>query len=117
MDPGPRHLISPVGSQFQLDCSVAVGYFPLWIVFLSKFNREYLSDGLDLVHLRQNNITVREFNNRSSQLVVNPTTVQLVNYIECIAQDIIGVRTRGQRVKVTIYGKSKHHRLLMALFT
>ena len=99
-------MISPVGSQFQLNCSVARGNRIIWAVFVVPvLNRELLSDGSDKNLLQQRGITVRELNNHSSQLVVNPTTVELVNYIECIAQDNTGVRTRGQRVNVTIYGK------------
>ena len=106
-DPGPRHVISPVGSQFQLNCSVAVGHCIAWAVFVTPLNRELLSDsGFDETLLRQRGITVRELSNdHSSQLVINATTVQLVNYIECIDQDpVSGSKSRGQRVNVTIYG-------------
>ena len=100
-------MISPVGSQFQLNCSVVVGHGVLWAVFVSPLlDRELLtSDSVDVELLRQRGITVRELSDHSSQLVVNATTVQLINYIDCIAQDNNGVRTRGQRVNVTIYGK------------
>ena len=99
-------MISPVGSQFQLNCSVAVGHRVLWAVSITPVDRELLtSDSVDVELLRQHGIIVRELSDHSSQLVVNPTTVQLVNYIDCIAQDNNGVRTRGQRVNVTIYGK------------
>ena len=67
-------MISPVGSQFQLNCSVAVGHGVAWAVFITPLNRELLSDsGLDETLLRQCGITVRELSNdHSSQLVVNP---------------------------------------------
>ena len=100
-------MISPVRSQFQLNCSVAVGHGVAWAVFITPLNRELLSDsGFDETLLHQHGITVRELSNdHSSQLVVNPTTVQLVNYIECIDADpVSGSKSRGQRVNVTIYG-------------
>ena len=100
-------MISPVGSQFQLNCSVAVGHHITWAVFVTQLNRELRSySGFEETLLRQRGITVRELNNNhSSQLVVNATTVQLVNYIECIDVDpVSGSRSRGQRVNVTIYG-------------
>ena len=100
-------MISPVGSQFQLNCSVAVGHHITWDVFVTPLNRVLLSySGFEETLLRQHGITVRELSNdHSSQLVVNATTVQLVNYIECIDLDpVSGNRSRGQRVNVTIYG-------------
>ena len=99
-------MISPVRSQFQLNCSVAVGHGVAWAVFVTPLNRELLTDSFDETLLRQRGIIVRELSNdHSSQLVVNPTTVQLVNYIECIDTDPVnGSRSRGQRVNVTIYG-------------
>ena len=100
-------MISPVGSQFQLNCSVAEGHHVAWAVFIMPLNRKLLSsDGFDETFLRRHGITVRELsNNHSSRLVLNPTVVQLVNYIECIDVDpVSGRRSRGQRVNVTIYG-------------
>ena len=104
-------MISPVGSQFQLNCSVAVGHHIAWAVFVTPINRELLTYGFDETLLRQRGITVRELSNdHSSQLVVNATTVQLVNYIECIDLDpVSGRRSRGQRVNVTIYGTKPLH--------
>ena len=98
-------MISPVRSQFQLNCSVAVGHHIAWAVFFTPINRELLTYGFDETLLRQRGITVRELSNHSSQLVVNATTVQLVNYIECIDVDPVSGRiSRGQRVNMTIYG-------------
>ena len=98
-------MIFPVGSQFQLNCSVAVGHRVYWAISVPWFNTELTSDRF--VHeerLHEHGITVRTLD-RSSQLVVNVTEVQLVDYIECVAEDINGTVTRGQQVDVTIYGK------------
>ena len=99
-------MISPVGSRFQLNCSVAVGYLITWAVSVPILNRELISDGgRDEARLNQRGIIVRVINNHSSQLIVNPTVVQLVSYADCIAEDVNdGTRTRSQRVNVTIYG-------------
>ena len=98
-------MISPVGSQFQLDCSVAVGHRVYWEISVPWYNTKLTSDRF--VHeerLHEHGITVRTLDH-SSQLVINVTEVQLVNNIKCVAEDNGGTVTRGQQVDVTIYGK------------
>ena len=98
-------MISPVGSQFQLNCSVAVGHRVTWAISVPWFGRELTSDrSVDEELLCQRGITVRTLD-RSSQLVVNVTEIQLVNYIKCVAEDSGGTVIRDQQVNVTIYGK------------
>ena len=84
-----------------------MGYTIKWAVFLSS--RELLTtfDRSEINFLRQQGITVRDRTTRSSQLVVIPTKAPLLDFVQCIAEDInTGATIMGERVDVIIYGKS-----------
>ena len=107
--PGPRHILSPAGMQFQLDCSVTPGNNGIqWSVFLPDKTTALLTDTGNTVEiLMQRGIIVLGVGTQSSAFVFTGRESNSPAVVRCIAvnTDDSTDRITGEPVNVTIYGK------------
>ena len=108
--PGPGSIVSPAGSQFQLNCSVSEGYYISWT--LQSPGRAPLEisnatlGGLRKALMNQG-ITVRNLGSQMSEVVFSGQLQDRESIVVCVAVDANDILSRfsSEPVTIRIYGK------------
>ncbi len=106
--PGSGRVVSPVGTQIQLNCSVMDGYNARsWSVRFPESPDVVVDARAELELLRNRGITFRNLGTQMSQIIISGQLGNSQTTVRCVAANDTNaaVRCESEPVQVVIYGK------------